>query len=151
MNRVQHSVSSGIIAAVGLWVCIISYTAEPSEAFLFPRIISTAFVLLAAWTFIEAILGKSRVGLGLSVELVKNILPGLAVAVIYVYWLADTLGFFASAALAFFVLLSLYDSSPHNKIGSWLTRLMITAGYLAVMYGLFALLLKVYTPRGVLF
>ena len=36
MNRTQHIISSGLVAFVGLWVCGISYTQQPAEAFLFP-------------------------------------------------------------------------------------------------------------------
>jgi hypothetical protein len=34
---------------------------------------------------------------------------------------------------------------------SWVKRIIATAVFIAVMYGLFALLLKVYTPRELLF
>ncbi len=34
---------------------------------------------------------------------------------------------------------------------AWTKRVIITACFVAVMYGLFALLLNVYTPREILF
>ena len=46
MPRLQHIVASGAVAAVGVWVTYISYTQQPSEAFLFPRLIATIFVVL---------------------------------------------------------------------------------------------------------
>lgn len=61
MNRTQHIISSGLVAFVGLWVCGISYTQQPAEAFLFPRLISSVFVALALWTFGKAIMGWSKV------------------------------------------------------------------------------------------
>ena len=66
MNRTQHIISSGLVAFVGLWVCGISYTQQPAEAFLFPRLISSVFVALALWTFGKAIMGWSKVGNGVS-------------------------------------------------------------------------------------
>lgn len=151
MNRAQHIIPSGIVAAVGLWVAYISFTQQPSEAFLFPRLIATIFVVLAIWTFIKALLGRSRTGVGISWEIIRNMAPGLLVALVYVFWAAKGLGFYTATTIAFFILLCLYDPAPHNARKSWGKRLIITACFMAVMYGLFAYLLKVYTPREIFF
>ena len=151
MSRTQHIIPSGIIFAVGCWIAWISYTQQPAEAFLFPRLISSVFVVLAAWTFGKALLGLSRVGTGVSRTMFINLVPGLVIALIYIFWAAKTFGFYTATTVAFFILLSLYDPAPHNEARSWIKRAVITAGFIAVMYGLFALLLKVYTPREILF
>ena len=151
MSRWQHVVPSGIVAAVGIWVCWISYTQQPAQAFLFPRLISTVFVVLALWTFGKAVLGWSRVGDGISRTIFINIAPGLLVLLIYVFWAAKALGFYTAGTIAFFILLSIYDPAPHSKAKSWIKRAAITLGFLVVMYGLFAGVLNVFTPREVLF
>jgi hypothetical protein len=151
LPRNQHIAASGLVAAVGAWVTYISYTQEPAAAFLFPRMISTVFVVLALWTFGKALLGKSQVGNGLSAQAMKNILPGLIVALIYIFWAAKGLGFYTASTITFFILLSLYDPAPHSEGRTWIKRIIITAGFLAVMYGLFAALLNVYTPREIFF
>ena len=149
LPRTQHIVASGLIAAVGIGVAYISYTSEPARAFLFPKIISTAFVVLALWTFGKAVLGKTKVGIGLSAQALRNILPGLVVALVYVFWAAQALGFYTASGIAFFLLLSLYDPAPHDAVRTWVKRIIVTAGFVAVMYGLFAVLLNVYTPREI--
>jgi hypothetical protein len=151
LPRVQHMVGSGIVAAVGIWVAYVSYTQQPAEAFLFPRLISSVFVVLAVWTFIKACLGWTKVGNGITVPQFMNLLPGLAVALVYIFWAAKGFGFYTATTIAFFILLSLYDPAPHTVLKSWLKRALITVCFMAVMYGLFALLLKVYTPREVFF
>ena len=151
LPRVQHIIASGIVAAVGIWVAFVSYTQQPSEAFLFPRIIATVFVVLALWTFVKAILGRTKVGNGLSGEAMRRIAPGLIIAMIFVFWLAKGIGFYTASTIVFFILISIYDPAPHNNLKSWGKRVLITAGFLAVMYGLFAMLLKVYTPREIFF
>jgi len=151
LPRLQHIIGSGIVAAVGAWVTYVSYTQQPSEAFLFPRLISTVFVVLALWTFVKACLGWTKVGNGISVTQFTNLLPGLIVALVYIFWAAKGLGFYTATAIAFFILLSLYDPAPHGALKSWIKRVIITACFMLVMYGLFALLLKVYTPREVFF
>lgn len=148
MSRLQHIIPSGIIALVGIWVAYVSFTQQPAEAFLFPRLISVVFVTLALWTFGKALLGWSRVGQGVSLELAKTIAPGLIVAGIYIFWGAKTLGFYAAATIAVFLLITWYDGKPMTAVSSWVHRILITALIIAVLYGLFALLLSVYTPRG---
>lgn len=151
MSRTQHIVPSGIIFAVGCWIAWISYTQQPADAFLFPRLISTAFVALAGWTFVKALLGWSRIGSGVTRQMAINLFPGLVVSLIYVFWAAKNLGFYTATTLTFFVLLSLYDPAPHYETKSWIKRAIITACFIAVMYAVFGLLLKVYTPREILF
>ena len=151
MSRTQHIVPSGIVFAVGCWIAWVSFTQQPAEAFLFPRLISAAFVALAGWTFVKALLGWSKVGSGVSRTMALNLVPGLIVSLIYVFWLAKALGFYTATTLAFFVLLSLYDPAPHDEAKSWIKRAIITACFIAVMYGVFGMLLKVYTPREILF
>ncbi|WP_195819072.1 tripartite tricarboxylate transporter TctB family protein [Roseobacter sp. MH60115] len=151
LPRLQHIIGSGIVAAVGIWVAFVSYTQQPSEAFLFPRLISSVFVVLALWTFAKACLGWTKVGGGISVRQFTNLLPGLIIALIYIFWAAKGLGFYTATTLAFFILLSLYDPAPHDAVRSWLRRILITAIFMVVIYGLFAKLLTVYTPREVFF
>ncbi|PTX57090.1 tripartite tricarboxylate transporter TctB family protein [Litoreibacter ponti] len=151
LPRLQHIIGSGIVALVGIWVAYISYTQQPSEAFLFPRLISSVFAVLAFWTFGKACLGWTKVGSGISGRQFMNLLPGLVVALVYIFWAAKGFGFYTATTIAFFILLSLYDPAPHTALKSWLKRIAITAVFMAVMYGLFAKLLTVYTPREVFF
>jgi len=147
----QHILASGFVAAIGVGVAYISYTAQPSQAFIFPRIISTCFAVLAIWTFGKAVMGRTKVGNGLDRTAVLRLGPGLIVALVYVFWAADTLGFYTATALAVFILLTLYDPAPHDEPRSWVRRAIVTAGFVAVMYGLFAMLLNVFTPQEILF
>jgi len=151
LPRVQHIIGSGVVAVVGVTVTYISYTAQPAEAFLFPRLISSVFVVLALWTFAKACLGWTKVGEGLSARQMLNLAPGLAVALVYIFWAAKGLGFYTATAGAFFILLSLYDPAPHGAVTTWIKRAVITAVFSIVMYLLFAQLLNVFTPREVLF
>lgn len=151
MSRWQHIIPSGLVALVGIWICWVSFTQQPAQAFLFPRLISTVFVALALWTFAKALLGWSRAGDGISRTICINILPGLVVLLIYVFWAAKALGFYTASAIAFFVLLSIYDPNPHSEGRSWIKRVIITVGFVVIMYGLFAQVLNVFTPKEALF
>lgn len=148
MNILQHRISSGVIALIALWVCYISFTAQPSDAYLFPRVIAVFFLALAVWTFVKALMGNSKSGNGLSRIMFANMAPGLAVSAIYIFWAAKNMGFYVSTTIAFFLLVTLYDPAPHSDPKTWVKRTLITAGFIAVMYALFAKILQVYTPRG---
>lgn len=151
LPRNQHVIASGLVAAVGVSIAYVSFTQEPAAAFVFPRLIASVFAVLAIWTFAKALMGRTKVGNGISAQAMRNMLPGLIVAIIYVYWAAKGLGFYTATTFAFFALLSLYDPAPHTSAKSWIKRILITAGFMAVMYGLFAQLFNVFTPREIFF
>lgn len=151
MTKTQNTIVAAAVAAIGAWVCYLSYTQEPAQAFLFPRVISTAFVILAALALAQTALGREQAVEGVTMREASRFLPGLVVLFIYVFWAANTLGFYTATAACCFVMLSLYDPAPHDQVMTWLRRALITAGFVAVMYGLFAEVLKVYTPREIFF
>jgi hypothetical protein len=150
-TRFQHLVPSSIVLVTALIVAWLSFTQEPVEAFLFPRAISVAFVLLAMWNFGQAVLTTSQAGGGLDAELLTNIAPGLFIMLAYVFFLARWLGFYTASSLVFVLLYAVYDPVPLARMEAWPKRIAITAGFMIVIYALFALLLKVQTPRGLLF
>lgn len=151
MGRLEQAIPAGIILAVGVWVAVVSYTQTPAEAFAFPRLVATVFVALAALVFARALLVGGEPGDRIPAATWFAILPGLIVATVYVFWLAKALGFYTATTLAVFALVSLYDPAPHGAVRSWVKRVLITAGFIVVMYVLFATTLGVFTPREVLF
>ena len=151
LPRSQHIVASGLIAAIGISIAYISFTQQPAGAFIFPRLISSVFAVLAIWTLAKAVMGRTKVGNGISGVAMRNMAPGLVIALIYIFWAAKSLGFYTATTIAFFILLSLYDPAPHSSWKTWVKRIVITAGFMAVMYGLFAQLLNVFTPREIFF
>ncbi|MFK7902740.1 MAG: tripartite tricarboxylate transporter TctB family protein [Nitratireductor sp.] len=150
-QRLQHIIPGGLILALALLVAWLSFTQEPADSFLFPRIISIVFVFLAIWNFLRAVLGYAKVGRGISLETAKNVLPGVVLILIYTFWAAKGLGFYTASTLAFFVLYTLYDSAPLSSLKDWVKRAIVTVSFMLVMYGLFFMLLQVQTPRGINF
>ena len=147
-SRVQHIVPAIAVLAVGIAVAWLSFTQEPADAFLFPRVVSVAFVILAVWNFVRAALGLARVGGGLDARTALAIAPGFVVMLVYVFWAAKALGFYVASTLAFLAIVSLYDPASHGSPRAWARRILVTAAFMAVIYALFALVLQVQTPRG---
>ncbi len=147
-HRMQHVVPASIIFGLALLVAYLSFTQEPASAFLFPRIVAVVFVLLAVWNFIRAATGLAKVGRGLAKQDSVNLLPGLVVMLVLVFWAAKALGFYFSSTIAFFLVYSFYDPAPYSSSQDWAKRAGVTLAFMAVIYGLFALVLQVQTPRG---
>ncbi|MEM9332044.1 MAG: tripartite tricarboxylate transporter TctB family protein [Pseudomonadota bacterium] len=150
-SRLQHVLSSAVILIIASAVTWISFTQQPAEAFLFPRLIAVFFVGLSFWNFMRAVTGLSKVGQGLDRPSFMNIIPGLIVMGVYVFFAAKALGFYFASTIAFLTVFTIYDPVPLSDIRGWIRRMLVTTIFMAVIYGLFALLLKVQTPRGIWF
>ena len=150
-NRVRHALPSALILGLACWVAYVSFNVDDPEPYLFPRLVSLGLVLLAIIAIVQAVAdGRVVSRHGLSLDVVKAIIPVLVVMGGYVFWAVESLGMYAASTAAFFLVVVLYDPSPHSGVRPWLKRVAVTAGFMAVMYGLFAMLLKVQTPRGLL-
>ncbi len=150
-TRIQHTIPALVVLAIAVVVAWLSFTQEPVEAFLFPRIISVFFVGLALWNAYRALAGLARVGGGISSTVALNVLPGLVVALVFVFLAATKLGFYVSGALTFLTIYTIYDPVPLSSLNGWVRRIVTTLVFMGVMYALFALLLQVQTPRGMFF
>ena len=148
-HRVQQTVPSVLILGLACWVAYVSFNVDDPEPYLFPRLVSLGLVLLAVVALVQAAAGGgTATGRGLTLDVARAILPALVVMGGYVFHAVESLGMYTASTVAFFLIVVLYDPSPHTEIRSWLKRIAVTAGFMAVMYGLFAMLLKVQTPRG---
>ncbi len=151
VSRTQHLVPATAILALSLIVAWLSYTREPAGAFLFPRMIGSVMLFLAVWNFARASLGLAKVGEGMSRTTIARIAPGLVVMLLFVFFAAKALGFYAASYIAFVGIYSLYDPASHRSLAAWVKRNLVAAVFMCVIYGLFAMLLKVQTPRGLFF
>ena len=150
-NRLQHIVPGLAIFVLASVVTWLSFTEQPAQSFLFPRVISVVFIALATWNLIRAVTGMSKIGRGIPVATVKNLAPGLAVMLLYVFFGAKHLGFYLGSVSAFFAIYSFYDPASWSSARDWIKRILVSVAFMAVFYALFAVVLQVHTPRGILF
>lgn len=151
VSRGQHLVPGSLVLLLASVVAWLSFTAEPAAAFVFPRVIAVVFLVLALWNFIRCALGLSRVGSGFMATELKNIAPGVVLAGLLVYVAARLFGFYVASFVVFLLVYAAYDPASHLVLRSWIKRIAVTFGFMAIIYGLFALLLQVQTPRGLFF
>lgn len=147
MNKLEQSVPGLILVAAGIWLCMVSFTQQPAAAFTFPRLIAVLFIILSIIAVGQSMLSKDKSETSIPIHIWKNILPGLGVAAIYVFWASKTLGFYTAAAITMFILMLIYAPESYKNINNGVKLLVITAGFTTVMYLMFAVLLGVFTPR----
>lgn len=150
-GRLQQSAAALIILAVACWIAFVSFNVEDPQPYLFPQLFSGIMAALAVMALTRAARGLNRTGVGIGRQKFGNILPGLAVMLVYAFLLAEWLGFYSAAFLGMLTLYSLYDPLSHRSVRNWAVRLAVTVGFVAVIYAVFALGLKVQTPPGILF
>ena len=149
-ERWQQALSAGLLVLLALWVAYVSFDVRDPEPYLFPRLIAVALLCLASLAFLRALQGRNRTGAGIARDAAIRIAPGLAVMAAYVFLAAEGLGFYLASALAFLAVYALYDPGSHRAPRVWARRLTVTLGFTALLYAVFALLLQVQTPRGLL-
>ena len=147
-GRTRHLVPAVAVLGIAATVAWLSFTREPADAFLFPRLISGVMLALAAWNAARAALGLSRVGAGIALAEIRTVAPGVLVMLVYVLFAARELGFYVASFVA---LCSLHGPAPHARASSWVRRVLVALGFMVVIWALFTLLLKVQTPRGLFF
>lgn len=148
-GRMQQTIAAALIFCLGLTLAFVSFNVDEQRAYLFPQLISILMVGLAAYALMRALRGNNRTGANFSLDEIGVIAPALALMLLYVFVLAPVLGFYAGATLAFFSIYTLYDPRSHRRLDSWLIRLAVTAGFILVIYLVFAVGLRVQTPRGI--
>ena len=153
-HRVRAWAKRVLLAGAAIFVMALFWSAvlDPTIRLLhaLQSLIYVAMLVLALISFQRAFRGKSRTGVGLDFEVLRNLAPGVAIMLVYVIFAAEFLGFYLGSFVAFLVLYALYDPQGHGDPQSWIRRAIISAGFITVMYLLFALVLKVQTPRGLL-
>ena len=143
MTATRLTSAGAIVLALTLF--ILSAMPENQEAYVFPKIITLAMILIAvAMLVVEW--ANSRDESGGYVPWGK-LSPALLIFLIYML-VAEDLGFFTSSLLAFSALGVIYTSAQTYSAG--LKRcLPISLLFMAALYALFVLLLHVQLPTGI--
>ena len=144
-DRVTGSVGL-VLATVLYWL---GSSANNPDAFLFPRLISIGMALLS----IAILVSTERRTTGASRPAPPSfcwitVIPVLLGFFAYP-WAMETIGFYVTALAAFLFIVSLYAPDPYSP-RAIAKRVAVSAAFISVIYAVFALLLRVQTPRGVL-
>lgn len=149
MSRSHLTAGGALLLAVVLYIS--AATQEAEAAYQFPRLLAICMIIIALGMLIAAWRRMPEGGHTAATNISWDKLwPAFAVLVIYL-GIMEFVGFYISSLVVFFVLSTLYgprlDLAPAR-----LTRLVGTAlAFMGVLYVIFAVFLRVQTPRGLLF
>ncbi len=134
------------VAAVLYWL---GSSASSPEAYLFPRLISSGMAALAiailASTWGRPAEGRQPVRPSVPWP---TLIPVLLVFVMYL-WAMEAVGFYVAGFAAFVLIVSVYAPDPFSP-KAIMKRVAVSVVFIGILYSIFALLLRVQTPRGVL-
>jgi hypothetical protein len=137
------------IGAVALGVALYAMAGE-SEAYLFPRLIALAIGLLGL-AVLGSALATAQAGSASASASARgwaSVLPALAILVAY-RWAMEIVGFYTAAFAVFLTIVWVYAPEPVTlRLAA--RRVVVSAVFVGTIYAIFALLLRVQTPRGLL-
>lgn len=144
MNKIIVPVGMLICAII---LCIAGFTSANQEAFLFPNVVAVIMVVIAVFAVFNSKNAHEKESKILIPWML--ILPAIVIFIAYLA-LAETIGFYTCSFIAFLALVCIY--MPERITAKRFARIFLTdLVFMAGLYCLFSLLLRVQLPRGMFF
>ena len=146
--ELKRSAPGARVAAVGAVVASVVVltmvmSADGSQAYDFPFLLAVLMMLFAAALLIDVLRTWSRQKSGPGLVEWSDLGAGIAVIVGYLM-LLQTAGFYLASWVAFTAIVMLYTGSKNRQQVT--SILWVSVGFMAAIYGLFSLSLRVITP-----
>lgn len=136
-----------LMAAVAAIAAAASFAGADDSAYLFPRLISAAWLGLCVLLFFLRLTGAAKPE-NPDFAALRRAAPGAGVIVAYAA-LAEAAGFYLSAFFAFLALATIYDRQGGKR--RMIARIVVACVIILALRAVFSELLRVQTPRGILF
>ena len=146
MINIKNIVSVLVAISLSILLVVASFSGGHSEAYLFPRIITSIMLVLSVLLLIQHFYGKNHPKKTINIA---KLAPFFILIIIFVL-LGENLGFYLCASLMFLTICYFYypEKKDMKKI---LFFLLICALFMTAIYFLFTFLLKVQVPRFFLY
>jgi len=146
MINIKNIVSVLVAISLSILLVVASFSGGHSEAYLFPRIITSIMLVLSVLLLIQHFYGKNHPKKTINIA---KLAPFFILIIIFVL-LGENLGFYLCASLMFLTICYFYypERKDMKKI---LFFLLICAVFMTAIYFLFTFLLKVQVPRFFLY
>ena len=142
MINIKNIVSVLVAISLSILLVVASFSGGHSEAYLFPRIITSIMLVLSLLLLIQHFYGKNHPKKTINIA---KLAPFFILIIIFVL-LGENLGFYLCASLMFLTICYFYY--PEKKdVKKVLFFLLIGAAFMMAIYFLFTFLLKVQVPR----
>ena len=146
MINIKNTVSVLVAISLSTLLVAASFSGGNSEAYFFPRIITSIMLFLSLLLLIQHFYGKNHPIKKINIA---KLTPFFILIIIFII-LGENLGFYLCASLMFLTICYFYypEKKDMKKI---LFFLLIGALFMMAIYFLFTFLLKVQVPRFFLF
>ena len=146
MINIKNIVSVLVAISLSILLVVASFSGGHSEAYLFPRIITSIMLVLSLLLLIQHFYGKNHPKKTINIA---KLAPFFILIIIFIL-LGENLGFYLCASLMFLTICYFYypERKDMKKI---LFFLLICALFMTAIYFLFTFLLKVQVPRFFLY
>ena len=146
MINIKNTVSVLVAISLSILLVVASFSGGHSEAYFFPRIITSIMLFLSLLLLIQHFYGKNHPIKKINIA---KLTPFFILIIIFIL-LGENLGFYLCASLMFLTICYFYY--PEKKdVKKVLFFLLIGAAFMIAIYFLFTFLLKVQVPRFFLY
>ena len=145
MIKINNLASVIIILLISIMLAYASFSGKQSEAYLFPKIITSVMIILSSLSLVYYFFDKTKKMAEINISKLSIYLISL---IIFIFF-GEILGFYFLAIILFLTVCYFY--SEHKSVKIIFYNILITSLFMLFIYFLFSILLKVQVPRFFLF
>ena len=145
MIKINKLSSVVLVLILSILLAYASYSGGTSEAYIFPKLLSTVMIILSFLSLVLYFYNKNEKITEVDIKKLSIYLGSLLLFLVF----GELLGFYFLAVLIFLIICYVYSEKKNKK--SIFYNFLITLCFMIFIYFLFAILLKVQAPRFFLF
>jgi len=141
MIKINNLASVIFILLISIMLAYASFNDKQSEAYLFPKIITSVMIILSSLSLIFYFFEKTKKTEEINISKLSIYLISL---ILFIFF-GEILGFYFLTTLLFLTVCYFYSEQKNFKIIIY--NILITSLFMLFIYLLFSILLKVQVPR----
>jgi len=145
MIKINNLASVIFILLISIMLAYASFSGKQSEAYLFPKIITSVMIILSSLSLVTYFFDKTKKMAEINIS---NLSIYLISIILFIFF-GEILGFYFLTVILFLIVCYFYSEHKSFKIITY--NILITSLFMLFIYFLFSILLKVQVPRFFLF
>ena len=141
MIKINNLASVIIILLISIMLAYASFSGKQSEAYLFPKIITSVMIILSSLSLVIYFFEKTKKTTEVNISKLSIYLISL---ILFIFF-GEILGFYFLTIILFLTVCYFYSEQKNFKIIIY--NILITSLFMLFIYLLFSILLKVQVPR----
>ena len=141
MIKINNLASVIFILLISIMLAYASFSGKQSEAYLFPKIITSVMIILSSLSLVVYFFDKTKKMAEINISKLSIYL----ISIILFIFFGEILGFYFLTIILFLTVCYFYSEQKNFKIIIY--NILITSLFMLFIYLLFSILLKVQVPR----